>query len=50
MGRVEECLGFVLGLQSEDKSSDIIQMHPFPGHDAATGAWRRVRLLGLSRM
>lgn len=45
---IEECLGFVSSLQSWDKSSDIIQMHPFPGHDARTGAWRWVRLLHLS--
>lgn len=47
-GGLEECLGFVPSLQSRDKSSDIIQMHPFPGHDAGMGARRRVGLLHLS--
>lgn len=47
-GGVEECLGFVPSLQSRDKSCDIIQMHPFPGHDVGTGALRRVGLLHLS--
>lgn len=40
------CLGFfVSGLQSTDKSSDIIQMPPFPGHVAGTGACKRLRML-----
>lgn len=38
---------FVPGLQTTNKSSDIIQMPSFPGHVAGTGACKQLRMLFL---